>query len=153
MRALRGKHEPEKVADAPIHNADVRRMLLTQKAIAEGGRAMIYFAAQYADHMTNGVIEGDDKKFKYWDDKLGFFTPIMKGFLTEMGLEAATQGIQVFGGHGYIKDHGMEQIARDARIATLYEGTTGIQSLDLLGRKVLVMTRGKAVREFTGQIA
>jgi len=61
--------------------------------------------------------------------------------------------MQVFGGHGYIKEHGMEQIARDARIATLYEGTTGIQSLDLLGRKVLVMTRGKAVREFTGHIA
>ena len=153
MRALRGKQEPEKVADAIINHADVRRMLLTQKAIAEGGRAMIYFAAQYADHMTNGVIEGDDKKFKYWDDKLGFFTPIMKGFLTEMGLEAANQGVQVFGGHGYIKEHGMEQIVRDARISTLYEGTTGIQALDLLGRKVLVMTRGKAVREFTGQIA
>jgi len=153
MRALRGKQDPDKVADALIHHADVRRMLLTQKAIAEGGRAMIYFAAQYADHMTNGVTEGDDKKFKYWDDKLGFFTPIMKGFLTEMGLEAANQGIQVFGGHGYIKEHGMEQIARDARIATLYEGTTGIQALDLLGRKVLIMTRGKAVREFTGQIA
>jgi alkylation response protein AidB-like acyl-CoA dehydrogenase len=153
MRALRGKQEPEKVADAIINHADVRRMLLTQKAIAEGGRAMIYFAAQYADHMTNGVIEGDEKKFKYWDDKLGFFTPIMKGFLTEMGLEAANQGVQVFGGHGYIKEHGMEQIVRDARISTLYEGTTGIQALDLLGRKVLVMTRGKAVREFTSQIA
>ncbi|TJY56658.1 acyl-CoA dehydrogenase [Sinimarinibacterium sp. CAU 1509] len=153
MRALRGKQEPDKVADALIHHADVRRMLLTQKAFAEGGRAMIYFAAQYADHMTNGVTEGDAKKYKYWDDKLGFFTPILKGFLTEMGLEAANQGIQVFGGHGYIKEHGMEQIARDARIATLYEGTTGIQALDLLGRKVLVMTRGKAVREFTGMIA
>jgi hypothetical protein len=70
-----------------------------------------------------------------------------------MGLEAANQGMQVFGGHGYIKEHGMEQIVRDARIATLYEGTTGIQALDLLGRKVLVQTRGKAVREFTGLIA
>jgi len=153
MRALSGKKEPEKVADAIIHHADVRRMLLTQKAIAEGGRAMIYFAAQYADHMTNGVIENDAKKVKHWDDKLGFLTPILKGFLTEMGLEAANQGIQVFGGHGYIKEHGMEQIARDARIATLYEGTTGIQALDLLGRKVLIMTRGGAVREFSGLIA
>ncbi|NKF21507.1 acyl-CoA dehydrogenase C-terminal domain-containing protein [Solimonas marina] len=153
MRALGGKKEPEKVADAIIHHADVRRMLLTQKAFAEGGRAMIYFAAQYADHMTNGIIEGDDKKYKYWDDKLGFLTPIMKGFLTEMGLEAANHGIQVFGGHGYIKEHGMEQIARDARIATLYEGTTGIQALDLLGRKVLIMTRGGAVRDFTSLIA
>ncbi len=153
MRALSGKKEPDKVADAIIHHADVRRMLLTQKAFAEGGRAMIYFAAQYADHMTNGIIEGDQKKYKHWDDKLGFFTPIMKGFLTEMGLEAANQGIQVFGGHGYIKEHGMEQIARDARISTLYEGTTGIQALDLLGRKVLIMTRGGAVREFTSMIA
>jgi alkylation response protein AidB-like acyl-CoA dehydrogenase len=153
MRSLSGKKEPEQVADAIIHHADVRRMLLTQKAIAEGGRAMIYFAAQYSDHMTNSITEGDEQKFKYWDDKLGFFTPILKGFLTEMGLEAANLGMQVFGGHGYIKEHGMEQIARDARISTLYEGTTGIQSLDLLGRKVLVMTRGKAVREFTGHIA
>jgi alkylation response protein AidB-like acyl-CoA dehydrogenase len=153
MRALGGKKEPDKVADAIIHHADVRRMLLTQKAFAEGGRAMIYFAAQYADHMTNAIVEGDQKKYKHWDDKLGFLTPIMKGFLTEMGLEAANQGIQVFGGHGYIKEHGMEQIARDARIATLYEGTTGIQALDLLGRKVLIMTRGGAVRDFTAMIA
>ena len=149
MRALRGKQEPDKVADAIIHHADVRRMLLTQKAIAEGGRAMIYFASQYADHMTNGIIENDPKKYKLWDDRLGFFTPILKGFLTEMGLEAANHGIQVFGGHGYIKEHGMEQIARDARIATLYEGTTGIQALDLLGRKVLLGSKGKCVRDFT----
>ncbi len=153
MRALRGKQEPDKVADSIIHHADVRRMLLTQKAVAEGGRAMIYFAAQYADHMVNGILENDDKKYKYWDDKLGFFTPILKGFLTELGLESANLGVQVFGGHGYIKEHGMEQIARDARISTLYEGTTGIQALDLLGRKVLLGTRGKVVREFTGQIA
>ena len=152
MRAVSGKKEPEKVADALIYHGDVRRMLLTQKAIAEGGRAMLYFAAQYADHMTNGVTEGDQKKVDYWDDKLGFLTPILKGFLTELGLEAANIGMQVFGGHGYIKEHGMEQIARDARIATLYEGTTGIQALDLLGRKTLIMTRGKAVREFTGTI-
>ena len=153
MRSLSGKKEPDKVADAIIHHPDVRRMLLTQKAVAEGGRAMIYFAAQYADHMVNGILENDDKKYKYWDDKLGFFTPILKGFLTEMGLESANLGMQVFGGHGYIKEHGMEQIARDARIATLYEGTTGIQALDLLGRKVLLQSRGKVVREFTGQIA
>ena len=153
MRALSGKKEPDKVADAIIHHADVRRMLMTQRAVAEGGRAMIYFAAQYADHMVNGVIEGNPEKFRKWDDKLGFFTPILKGFLTEMGLEAATLGVQVFGGHGYIAEHGMEQILRDARISTLYEGTTGIQALDLLGRKVLLGTRGKAVREFTGMIA
>jgi len=153
MRALSGKKEPEQVADAIIHHADVRRMLMTQKAIAEGGRAMIYFAAQYADHMVNGILEGDHKKFKEWDDRLGFFTPILKGFLTELGQEAANLGMQVLGGHGYIAEHGMEQIARDARISTLYEGTTGIQALDLLGRKVLIGSRGKVVREFTATMA
>ncbi|MEE3119333.1 MAG: acyl-CoA dehydrogenase C-terminal domain-containing protein [Pseudomonadota bacterium] len=153
MRALSGKKEPDQVADALIHHADVRRMLLTQKAIAEGGRAMLYYAARLADHMVEGYTEGDDKKAARYDDKLGFLTPILKGFLTEMGCEAANLGMQVFGGHGYIREHGMEQIVRDTRIATLYEGTTGIQALDLLGRKVLLMTQGGAVREFTLNVA
>jgi len=152
MRALSGKKDAEKSADAIIHHADVRRMLMTQKAIAEGGRAMLYFAGMYADHMTNGILENDKAKYDLWDDKLGFFTPILKGFLTELGTEAASIGVQVFGGHGYIREHGMEQILRDARISTLYEGTTGIQALDLLGRKVLLTTRGKAVRDFTAII-
>jgi alkylation response protein AidB-like acyl-CoA dehydrogenase len=153
MRALSGKKEPDQVADSLIHHADVRRMLLTQKAIAEGGRAMLYYAARLADHMVEGFTEGDDKKADRYDDKLGFLTPILKGFLTELGCEAANLGVQVFGGHGYIREHGMEQIVRDTRIATLYEGTTGIQALDLLGRKVLLMTQGGAVREFTLKIA
>ncbi|GAC1371038.1 MAG: acyl-CoA dehydrogenase C-terminal domain-containing protein [Aquirhabdus sp.] len=152
MRALSGKKNPDLVADAIIHHADVRRLLLTQKAVAEGGRAMIYFAAQLADKMTDGVLKGDQAEHDYWDDKLGFFTPILKGFLTEMGLESANLGMQVFGGHGYIKEHGMEQIVRDARISTLYEGTTGIQALDLLGRKVLLGSKGKVVRDFTSDI-
>jgi hypothetical protein len=152
MRALSGKKDPEHTADAIIHHGDVRRMLLTQKAIAEGGRSMIYYAAQYADNMISGLLEDDMQKYEYWDDKLGFLTPILKGFLTEMGLESANLGMQVFGGHGYIGEHGMEQIARDARIATLYEGTTGIQALDLLGRKVLLATRGKCVREFSQKL-
>src|SRR5690554_3032973 len=138
MRALSGKKDPEHVADAIIHHGDVRRMLLTQKAIAEGGRSMIYYAAQYADNMISGLLENDMQKYEFWDDKLGFLTPILKGFLTEMGLESANLGMQVFGGHGYIKEHGMEQIYRDARIATLYEGTTGIQAMDLIGRKVVL---------------
>ena len=153
MRALSGKKEPDQVADSLIHHADVRRMLLTQKAIAEGGRAMLYYAARLADHMVEGFTEGDKKKAEKYDDKLGFLTPILKGFLTELGCEAANLGVQVFGGHGYIREHGMEQIVRDTRIATLYEGTTGIQALDLLGRKVLLMTQGGAVREFTLKIA
>ena len=85
------------------------------------------------------------------DDKLGFFTPILKGFLTEVGFESANNGLQVFGGHGYIKEWGLEQIVRDARIATLYEGTTGIQALDLLARKVLLQ-RGKPLKAFSKDI-
>ena len=152
MRALSGKKEPDKVADALIHHADVRRMLLTMKAVAEGGRAMLYHAGKFADYMTAAILANDEKARLRWDDKLGFFTPILKGFLTELGNECANLGMQVFGGHGYIKEHGMEQIVRDTRIATLYEGTTGIQALDLLGRKVLIMTKGRAVQEFTGTI-
>jgi len=152
MRSLSGKKDPDQVADALIWHPDVRRMLLTQKAIAEGGRAMVYGAAQISDKMFNAVLEGDKAKYKKYDDELGFYTPILKGFLTEMGLEAANLGIQVFGGHGYIGEHGMEQIARDARISTLYEGTTGIQALDLLGRKVLLNTKGKCVRDFSGTV-
>ena len=152
MRSLSGKKDPDQVADALIWHPDVRRMLLTQKAIAEGGRAMVYAAAKIGDKMFNAVQEGDQAQYKKYDDELGFYTPILKGFLTEMGLEAANLGIQVFGGHGYIGEHGMEQIARDARISTLYEGTTGIQALDLLGRKVLLNTKGKCVRDFSGTV-
>ena len=152
MRALSGKKDPEKVADAIIHHADVRRMLLTQKAIAEGGRSMIYYAAQLADKMADALERGDTAAFEAADDHLGFYTPILKGFLTELGLEAANHGIQIYGGHGYIKEWGMEQIARDARIATLYEGTTGVQALDLIGRKVLLTSKGKVIRDYTTEI-
>ena len=153
MRALSGKKEPDQVADAIIHHADVRRMLLTQKAVAEGGRAMLYYAAQIADHLVCGYLENDEKKVEQADDRLGFLTPILKGFLTELGYESANLGVQVFGGHGFIREHGMEQIVRDAKISTLYEGTTGIQALDLLGRKVLLLSQGKAVRDFTLKVA
>ncbi len=152
MRALSGKKDPDHIADALIWHADVRRMLLQQRAIAEGARAMIYNAAKLADHMVSGISEGNQAKYEEYDDKLGFFTPILKGFITEMGLECANVGMQVFGGHGYIKEHGMEHIARDARISTLYEGTTGIQALDLLGRKVLLQTRGKCIKAFTNEM-
>jgi hypothetical protein len=152
MRALSGKKDPEKVADAIIHHADVRRMLLTQKAIAEGGRAMIYHAAQIADNMNDALLRGDTAAFEQHDDHLGFYTPILKGFLTEMGYEASNHGMQVFGGHGYIKEWGMEQIVRDSRISTLYEGTTGVQALDLIGRKVLLTSKGKVIRDYTAEI-
>ena len=152
MRSLSGKKEPDQVADALIWHPDVRRMLLTQKAIAEGGRAMIYSTAQLADKMFTAVLVGNQQQYEEFDSQLGFFTPILKGFLTEMGLEAANLGMQAYGGHGYIQEPGMEQNARDARISTLYEGTTGIQALDLLGRKVMVGTRGKCVRDFTAEV-
>lgn len=137
MRTLAGPAQPDQVADTIISHPDVRRMLLKQKAIAEGGRAMLYDAAKIADQMISTT---DEKSLQEIDDKLGFLTPILKGFFTELGIEAANEGMQVFGGHGYIKEWGMEQISRDVRISTLYEGTTGIQGLDLLGRKVILDT-------------
>lgn len=152
MRALSGTKEPDKPADAIIHHGDVRRMLLTQKAFAEGGRSMLYHVARYADHHLEALIADDKEAVAKYENKMGFFTPIIKGFLTELAIEATKHGQQIYGGHGYIKEWGMEQIARDARIGTLYEGTTGVQALDLLGRKVLMNGRGKAVRDYTAQI-
>jgi len=148
MRSLSGKKAPDKVADPIIVHPDVRRMLLTQKAFAEGGRAMLYYAANIADYYVDGAT---DEIKEQADDDLGFLTPILKAFLTETGYEAANLGVQVFGGHGYIKEWGMEQIVRDTRIAMLYEGTTGIQALDLLGRKIL-LDRGGAFRRFTKEV-
>ena len=148
MRSISGVKNPEGPADAIIEHPDVRRMLLTQRAIAEGGRAMVTYASQFADVYRSGKTK-DAKKAA--ETRLGFCTPILKGFITELGVEAANHGVQVFGGHGYIKEWGMEQILRDSRIATLYEGTTGIQALDLIGRKVL-MDRFKQLNVFTGEM-
>jgi len=148
MRSLSGTKQPDKAADAIIVHPDVRKMLLKQKAFSEGGRAMIYYAGKMIDEMGESDNEQDKEDI---DDKLGFFTPILKGFLTEVGCESANDGMQVLGGHGYVKEWGLEQIVRDARIATLYEGTTGIQGLDLLGRKVL-MQRGRTLKAFAREI-
>jgi alkylation response protein AidB-like acyl-CoA dehydrogenase len=145
MRALTGKKFPDQVADPIIVHPDVRKMLMTQKAISEGGRAMIYYTAKLVDDIE---MAKDEKDKKALDDELGFITPILKAFLTELGSESANHGLQIFGGHGYIKEWGMEQIVRDNRISTLYEGTTGIQALDLLGRKIL-LSRGKLLKSFT----
>jgi alkylation response protein AidB-like acyl-CoA dehydrogenase len=148
MRSISGVKNPEGPADAIIEHPDVRRMLLTQRAIAEGGRAMVTYASQFADVYRAGKTEAAKKTA---EDRLGFCTPILKGFITELGVEAANHGVQVFGGHGYIKEWGMEQILRDSRIATLYEGTTGIQALDLVGRKVL-LDKLKQLNVFTGEM-
>jgi 3-(methylsulfanyl)propanoyl-CoA dehydrogenase len=144
MRALSGPVAPEKPADPIICHPDVRRMLLTQKAFAEGGRMLIYYVASIADKMLQAT---SDEEKKQHDEHLAFLTPIAKAFMTETGFEAANLGMQIFGGHGYISEWGMEQNVRDSRISMLYEGTTGIQSLDLLGRKVM-MTQGKALTDF-----
>ena len=148
MRSLTGKKFPEQVADPIIVHPDVRKMLMTQKAICEGGRAMIYYTAKLVDDIE--MAKTDTEKAAA-DQRLGFITPILKAFLTELGSESANHGLQIFGGHGFIKEWGMEQIVRDARIATLYEGTTGIQALDLLGRKIL-LNRGKSLKAFAKEV-
>lgn len=145
MRALTGAKAPEKAADPIIVHPDVRRMLLTMKAFAEGNRAMVYFTAKQVDIVKNSQ---DPEQKKAADALLAFLTPIAKAFMTEVGFEAANHGVQIYGGHGFIAEWGMEQNVRDARISMLYEGTTGIQALDLLGRKVL-MTQGEALKGFT----
>ncbi len=148
MRALSGAKAPEKVADPIIVHPDVRRMLLTQKAFAEGGRMLVLYAAQMID-IVEHVTDAAEKERA--DTLLGLLTPIVKAFLTEVGFEATNEGVQVFGGHGFIQEWGMEQLVRDARITRLYEGTTGIQALDLLGRKVL-MSQGESLKVFTREI-
>jgi alkylation response protein AidB-like acyl-CoA dehydrogenase len=145
MRALSGPKFPDQSADPIIVHPDVRRMLLTIKSFAEGNRALLYYAAQQVDIMQRSQ---DADAREQADKLLGFLTPIAKAFMTETGFEAANLGVQVFGGHGYISEHGMEQNVRDSRISMLYEGTTGVQALDLLGRKVL-MTQGESLRIFT----
>jgi len=145
MRSLTGTKNPEGPADPIIVHPDVRRMLLTQKSFAEAGRALVYMAALQNDIVHKGESEEDRKAA---DELLGLLTPIAKAFLTEAGVESTNLGVQVFGGHGFISEWGMEQLVRDAKISTIYEGTTGIQALDLLGRKVL-MTQGQALKNFT----
>jgi alkylation response protein AidB-like acyl-CoA dehydrogenase len=134
MRSLSGAKFPDKPADPIIVHPDVRRMLLTCKALIEGGRAMGYHAASLVDVLEHGH---DAEERRQADALLGFVTPIVKACLTEWGIECTYHALQCFGGHGYIAEHGMEQLARDARITTLYEGTTGIQALDLMGRKIM----------------
>jgi len=134
MRSLTGVKEPEKAADPIIVHPDVRKMLLTQRAYAEGGRAFAYWVALMIDNELNHPNEEIRKDTA---DMVTLLTPIIKAFLTDNAFTATNEGLQVFGGHGYITEWGMEQYVRDARITMIYEGTNTIQSLDLLGRKVL----------------
>jgi len=148
MRSLTGPKAPEKPADPIIVHPDVRRMLLTQKAFAEGGRMLVLYTAQMLDVVEHGE-PGEERD--HAETLLGLLTPIVKAFLTEVGFESTNEGVQIYGGHGFIKEWGMEQLVRDARITRLYEGTTGIQALDLLGRKVL-MSQGESLKVFTKEI-
>ena len=134
MRSLSGAKAPDKVADPIIVHPDVRRMLLTQRAYAEGARAFAYWTALMIDTEPN---HPDESVRKDTADMVTLLTPIIKAFLTDNAFTATNEGVQVFGGHGYITEWGMEQYVRDARINMIYEGTNTIQSLDLLGRKVL----------------
>ena len=147
MRSLTGAKFPEKPADPIIVHPDVRRMLLTQKTLVEGGRLLGYHAFLQVDIAQHGEDEATRANA---DAMVGFLTPIVKACLTEWGNECTYHALQCFGGHGYIAEHGMEQLARDARITTLYEGTTGIQALDLVGRKLLQL-KGAGLRAFLAE--
>jgi len=148
MRSLTGPKFPDKPADPIIVHPDVRRMLLTQKAFAEGSRAMAYYCGVLAD-LSRWVPESDEGKRA--EELLELLTPICKGFMTDTGSESCNLGVQVYGGHGYIREHGMEQLIRDGRVLQIYEGANGIQALDLLGRKVLA-TGGARLKIFTDEI-
>jgi len=134
MRALSGPKNPDKPADAIIVHPDVRKMLLTARAYAEGGRALAMWTTLQLD---KELASDDEDVRKDSADLVALITPIIKAFITDNGWIATSHCMQVFGGHGYIKEWGMEQYVRDARINMIYEGTNTIQSLDLLGRKIL----------------
>jgi len=143
-RALTGAKEPSKPADPIIVHPDVRRMLLTMKAFTEGSRALALEMALKIDlahrHPDASVREESD-------DFVQLLTPVVKSYLTDGGFETASLGMQVFGGYGYISEYGAEQYLRDARITMIYEGTNGVQALDLVGRK-LPVSAGKYLRSF-----
>ncbi len=148
MRSLSGPKFPDKPADPLIVHPDVRRMLLTQKAFAEGCRMLALYAYVQEDISQHS---SDATERERAEALVSFLTPIVKGLLTEAAIECTYDAQQIFGGHGYIVENGMEQFARDARIATLYEGTTQIQANDLLGRKILQL-KGAGFRHFQAEI-
>ncbi|MCO5411569.1 MULTISPECIES: acyl-CoA dehydrogenase C-terminal domain-containing protein [Ralstonia] len=151
MRSLSGPKAPDKPADPIIVHPDVRRMLLTQRAFAEGGRAFSYWIALQIDRELS---HEDESARKDAADLVALLTPIAKAFLSDNAFISTNEGMQVFGGHGYIAEWGMEQYVRDARINMIYEGTNTVQSLDLLGRKILgdmgakMKKFGKLVQDF-----
>ncbi|MEM7405257.1 MAG: acyl-CoA dehydrogenase C-terminal domain-containing protein [Pseudomonadota bacterium] len=143
-RALKGAAHPDKSADPIIVHPDVRRMLLTMRASVEGGRGLAMWIATELDISHH---HPDPERRREADDFVQLMTPIVKAYCTDLGLDCANLGIQIMGGHGYVRDHGMEQLSRDARITQIYEGTNGIQALDLVGRKLGAHT-GRYLRGF-----
>jgi butyryl-CoA dehydrogenase len=148
-RALTGAKAPERPADPIIVHPDVRRMLLTSRAYVEGCRALGAWTARALD---DAARHPDAAKREEAEDFVALMTPIVKALMTDMGYEVANIGVQVYGGHGYIREHGQEQYVRDGRIAQLYEGTNGIQALDLVGRKMPAHT-GRYLRRFFHPVA
>jgi alkylation response protein AidB-like acyl-CoA dehydrogenase len=147
-RALTGPADPDQKADTLFVHPDVRRMLMEGKAMTEGLRALCLWGALQVDLAHKAQTEDERQRA---DDLISLLTPVIKGYGTDKGYEIATNSQQVYGGHGYIAEWGMEQYVRDARIAMIYEGTNGIQALDLVGRK-LAKDGGRAVQAFFGVV-
>jgi alkylation response protein AidB-like acyl-CoA dehydrogenase len=148
-RSLAGAKHPERPADPIIVHPDVRRMLMTMRAYNEGCRALGVWVANALDRMER-LPESQERTEA--EDFIALMTPVVKALFTDLGFESANLGLQTYGGHGYIVDHGMEQYVRDARIAMIYEGTNGVQALDLVGRK-LPANMGRSLRRFFHPVA
>jgi acyl-CoA dehydrogenase len=148
-RSISGVKAPEKPADPIIVHPDVRRMLMTIKSLNEASRALVLWTALKSDVANRS---DDEKARQAADDHMGLLTPVLKGVLTDNGLSNTVMAQQIFGGHGYIAEHGMEQFVRDARIMMIYEGANGIQALDLVGRK-LGRDGGRAVTAFFKEVS
>jgi alkylation response protein AidB-like acyl-CoA dehydrogenase len=148
-RSLTGAKNPEAKADPIIVHPDVRRMLLDARAFNEGARALSLWAAFQADLVHKAETPEERERA---DDLLSLLTPVIKAYLTDEGYAHATNAQQVFGGHGYVAEWGMERVVRDARIAMIYEGANGIQALDLVGRK-LAANGGRGLRAFLALVA
>ena len=147
-RSISGPKEPEKSADPIIVHPDIRRTLLTIRAFNEGARALVLWISLNVDLFRRSE---DEKVRESAEDILGLMTPVLKGYLTDKGFENTVSAQQVYGGHGYIVEHGIEQIVRDARITMIYEGANGVQAMDLVGRK-LGANGGRAIMQFMGQV-
>jgi alkylation response protein AidB-like acyl-CoA dehydrogenase len=148
MRSLTGPKAPDKAADPIIVHPDIRRMLLTGRAFCEAARGIAYWAGMLVDISRK---HADEKQRQKADDLLGLLTPVIKAYFTDMGSLTSNLSLQCLGGHGYIKEWGMEQFVRDVRVAQIYEGANGIQALDLVGRK-LPANKGRAVQVFFTEI-